>query len=137
MDKKPQTIEVLLKEKRTFNPKKDFIEKANIKSRAIYQKAKKDNEKFWETFANELHWFRKWKKTLSWKPPFAQWFIGGKTNVSYNCIDRHIHTSRELLWGYSWTRRHVIKATLISILPGIMPSRRQSQEAKGHLEWED
>ena len=87
MDKKPQTIEVLLKEKRTFNPKKDFIEKANIKSRAIYQKAKKDNEKFWETFANELHWFRKWKKTLSWKPPFAQWFIGGKTNVSYNCID--------------------------------------------------
>ena len=76
--KNSNTFEALLKEKRTFNPKEDFIEQANIKSRAIYQKVKKDNEKFWETFANELHWFRKWKKTLSWKPPFAQWFIGGK-----------------------------------------------------------
>lgn len=79
--KNSNTFEALLKEKRTFNPKKDFIEQANIKSRAIYQKAKKDNEKFWETFANELHWFRKWEKTLRWKPPFAQWFIGGKINV--------------------------------------------------------
>ena len=102
MDKKPQTIEALLKEKRTFNPKKDFIEQANIKSRSIYQKAKKDNEKFWETFANELHWFRKWEKTLRWKPPFVQWFVGGKTNVSYNCIDRYIHTSRKNKAAIIW-----------------------------------
>lgn len=100
--KNSNTFEALLKEKRTFNPKKDFIEQANIKSRAIYQKAKKDNEKFWETFANELHWFRKWEKTLSWKPPFAQWFIGGKINVSYNCIDRHIHTSRKNKAAIIW-----------------------------------
>ena len=100
--KNSNTFEALLKEKRTFNPKKDFIEQANIKSRAIYQKAKKDNEIFWETFANELHWFRKWKITLSGKPPFAQWFIGGKINVSYNCIDRHIHTSRKNKAAIIW-----------------------------------
>lgn len=66
MKKNSNTFEALLNERRTFNPKKDFTEQANIKSRAIYQKAKKDNEKFWETFANEPHWFRKWEKTLSW-----------------------------------------------------------------------
>lgn len=89
------TIEALLKEGRTFKPKKDFVSQANIRSESIYKKAKEDNEKFWEAFASELHWFKKWKKILRWKPPFAEWFIGGKTNVSYNCLDRHIDTPRK------------------------------------------
>jgi acetyl-CoA synthetase len=102
MIKNSNTFEALLKERRTFNPKKDFIERANINSKSIYQRAKKDNQKFWENFANELHWFRKWKKTLRWEPPFAQWFIGGKTNVCYNCIDRHLGTSRKNKAAIIW-----------------------------------
>ncbi|NIT14537.1 MAG: AMP-binding protein, partial [Candidatus Dadabacteria bacterium] len=102
MARKSQTIESLLNEGRTFIPRREFTEQANIQSRSVYGKAKKNNEKFWSDFASELHWYKKWRKTLSWKPPFAHWFIGGKLNVSYNCIDRHIHNKRKNKAAIIW-----------------------------------
>jgi acetyl-CoA synthetase len=57
---------------------------------------------FWARYAREFHWFRKWRKVLEWKPPFAKWFVGGTTNISYNCLDRHLTTWRKnkaaLIW---------------------------------------
>ena len=46
--------------------------------------------RFWEGWAKQLDWFKPWKKALQWKAPYAKWFVGGKLNVSYNCLDRHI-----------------------------------------------
>src|SRR3954468_20660378 len=94
----PTNITSVLQEKRVFKPRKDFSDKANIKSLAQYQKMYKESvsapEKFWAKHAqNELVWFKAWKKTLDWKEPFAKWFVGGQLNVSYNCLDRYLGTA--------------------------------------------
>ncbi|MCM8829733.1 MAG: acetate--CoA ligase [Candidatus Omnitrophica bacterium] len=95
-------LTVLLEEERTIPPKPHFTNKANIKDESIYESASKDPEKFWENFANQLYWFKKWNKVLEWNPPYARWFVGGRLNISYNCIDRHIHTGKRnkaaLIW---------------------------------------
>ena len=85
-----QTIDVLLEEGRTFKPSKEFKAQANISDPDIYHKAAADPEKFWAGFASELDWFQKWNKVLEWNPPYAKWFVGGKLNASYNCVDRHV-----------------------------------------------
>ncbi|NEP09392.1 MAG: acetate--CoA ligase [Symploca sp. SIO2C1] len=101
------TIESILQEKRLFPPSSEFSQAAHVKSlqeyQQIYDRAKADPEKFWEDLAaTELHWFQKWDKVLDWQPPFAQWFVGGKINISYNCLDRHLTTWRRnkaaLIW---------------------------------------
>ncbi|MGK7877875.1 MAG: acetate--CoA ligase [Xenococcaceae cyanobacterium] len=100
-------IESILQEERLFQPPAGFSQTAHIKSRSDYQrlydKAKADPEKFWAELAEqELHWFRKWDKVLDWQPPFAKWFVGGKLNISYNCLDRHLTAKRRdktaLIW---------------------------------------
>jgi len=87
-------IESLLKEKRVFKPKPEFTRLANWNKRKVAQYRKlgrKNPERFWAQMAREhVTWFSPWKKTLQWKPPFAKWFVGGKLNVSYNCLDRHL-----------------------------------------------
>ncbi|OGG03368.1 MAG: acetate--CoA ligase [Candidatus Glassbacteria bacterium RIFCSPLOWO2_12_FULL_58_11] len=85
-----QTIDVLLEEDRTFEPSAQFKSQANIADPGIYEKARKDPENFWASFAEELHWYRKWDKVLEWNPPYAKWFVGGKINACYNCVDRHV-----------------------------------------------
>ena len=101
------TIESILQEKRLFQPPAEFSQNAHIKSleeyRHLYDRAKADPQKFWAELAEqELHWFQKWDKVLDWQPPFAKWFVGGKTNISYNCLDRHLTTWRKnkaaLIW---------------------------------------
>ncbi|HEY9691969.1 MAG TPA: acetate--CoA ligase [Oculatellaceae cyanobacterium] len=101
------TIESILQEKRLFNPPAEFSQNAHIKSleeyQQLYDRAKSDPEKFWAELADqELHWFQKWDKVLDWQAPFAKWFVGGKINLSYNCLDRHLTTSRKdkaaLIW---------------------------------------
>jgi acetyl-CoA synthetase len=96
------TIEALLKEKRKFRPPQAFAKKANINRPSIYREAARSPEKFWERFARELHWFKPWKTTLQWKAPYAKWFVGGKLNVSYNCLDRHIQTARRTKAALIW-----------------------------------
>ncbi|MBU7011824.1 MAG: acetate--CoA ligase, partial [Theionarchaea archaeon] len=97
-----EAIEVLLEEGKLYPPPEDFKKKAWVKDEKIYEKAEKDFEGFWASFAEELHWFKKWDKVLEWDPPWAKWFINGKLNVSYNCLDRHLTTQRKhkvaLIW---------------------------------------
>jgi len=101
------TIESILQEKRLFPPPAEFSQNAQIKSleeyQQLYEKAKADPQKFWASLAEqELHWFQKWDTVLDWQPPFAKWFVGGKINISYNCLDRHLTTWRKnkaaLIW---------------------------------------
>ncbi len=85
-----KTIDVLLEEDRSFEPSEAFAAQANIQDPGIYEKAGRDPEGFWAQFAEELDWFRKWDTVLDWNPPYAKWFVGGKINASYNCLDRHV-----------------------------------------------
>ena len=89
-------ITSVLQEKRVFPPPPEFAARAHIKSMAEYEKlwqrAKDDPEGFWGERAEGLHWFQKWSKVIEWKEPHAKWFVGGKLNVSYNCLDRHLQT---------------------------------------------
>jgi acetyl-CoA synthetase len=100
-------IESILQEKRVFNPPSEFAQQASIKSMEEYKKlcslAKQDPSGFWAKLAEkELHWFKRWGKTLDWQPPVAKWFVDGKTNIAYNCLDRHLTTHRRdkpaLIW---------------------------------------
>src|SRR5215470_12368446 len=95
-------VEALLKEKRKFAPPKDFVKRAHVNRAAIYKEAAKNPAKFWERFARELDWFKPWKTVLQWKAPYAKWFIGGKLNVSYNCLDRHVATARKTKAAIVW-----------------------------------
>ncbi len=79
-------------EARIFHPSDAFRENANVPSLDIYEEAARDREAFWETQAFCLDWFHPWGKVLDWNPPHAQWFIGGKLNACYNCLDRHMKT---------------------------------------------
>ncbi|HEY1953502.1 MAG TPA: acetate--CoA ligase [Gemmatimonadaceae bacterium] len=95
-------IDVLLEENRKFDPPAAFKRSANVSSPEIYQKAARDPEGFWADEARELEWVKPWSKVLDWKPPHAKWFIGGKINVTTNCIDRHLTGPRKnkaaLIW---------------------------------------
>ena len=95
-------IEALLQEDRTFPPSEEFRKQANMADPKVYEEAQRDPEGFWAKLAEELHWFEKWDKVLEWDPPYAKWFTGGKINVSYNCIDRHLASGRRnkaaLIW---------------------------------------
>ncbi len=87
-------IESLLTEKRSFKPDPAFNRQANWNKKIVAEYralGEKNPERFWAKMAKEnLSWFTPWKKVLDWKPPFAKWFVGGKLNVSYNCLDRHL-----------------------------------------------
>ena len=83
MEEAKSGIDALLKEDRYFSPPPEFAKFANVQDADIYEKAEADFEGFWANWAEELSWFRKWEQVLNWEPPFAQWFTGGKINVSY------------------------------------------------------
>jgi acetyl-CoA synthetase len=83
-------IDALLQEHREFPPSESFRRNANASDPAIYAKAKQNRERFWEEWAEQLDWQTKWNKVLDWNPPYAKWFVGGKLNASYNCLDRHL-----------------------------------------------
>src|SRR3989344_7661497 len=84
------TVDALLEEKRTFKASDDFRARAFINDAKLYDEAKKNPEAFWAKCAEKLDWIKKWDKTLEWTPPFSKWFVGGKLNACYNCVDRHI-----------------------------------------------
>ena len=95
-------IDALLDERRSYQPSNEFREKATIRDESIYAQAITDPEGFWGKVASELDWFVAWNRVLDWKTPDAKWFLGGKLNVSYNCLDRHIRGARRnkaaLIW---------------------------------------
>ena len=95
-------IDVLLQENRKFAPSSEFRRDANVSDGSIYESAAKNPEAYWAKAAESLHWFRRWDKVLEGNPPRARWFVGGKINVSYNCIDRHIETARRNKAAIVW-----------------------------------
>ena len=95
-------IEALLQEDRVFPPSEEFRQQANIADPKVYEEAARDPEGFWAKWAEELDWFQKWDRVLDWDPPHAKWFVGGKLNVSYNCIDRHLTSARRNKAAIIW-----------------------------------
>jgi acetyl-CoA synthetase len=99
-------IESILHEDRVFPPPADFAANAHIKSfeeyERLYAQAEEDFEGFWASVAQNLHWFRHWDVILDWKEPHAKWFVGGKINASYNCLDRHLSNWRRNKAAIIW-----------------------------------
>ena len=92
----------VLDEKHVIKPPSEFTAQAHASDDSIYAVAKKDRLAFWASQAKALHWFRKWDEILEWDEPHAQWFVGGKTNIAYNCLDRHIQTWRRTKAAIIW-----------------------------------
>ena len=87
--------EVHLKVQEKIYPPEDIVKRAWIKDYdEVYKRSIEDREGFWAEVAEELHWFRKWDKVLEWNFPYAKWFVGGKTNITYNALDRHIKNGK-------------------------------------------
>src|SRR5690349_19216399 len=87
-------IEALLQEHRKFEPPDAFRAAAQPNDPGIYARAAADPEAYWAEQAATLEWIAPYERVLDWKPPHAKWFVGGKLNVSVNCLDRHIRTAR-------------------------------------------
>ncbi|HTW93585.1 MAG TPA: acetate--CoA ligase [Tepidisphaeraceae bacterium] len=106
MSEAKSDIQSSMQEHRTFQPPADFSAAANIKSRAeydaMYRQSMDQPDVFWANSAKQLYWFEPWKQVLEWKWPYAQWFVGGKTNLAYNCLDHQIAQGRgektAILW---------------------------------------
>ncbi len=102
MSTDPGALDDLLQEDRRFPPPEEFAARAVMSDPGVYDRAAADPEGFWSEWAARLDWFRPWDSVLEWKPPFAKWFVGGKLNVSYNCLDRHLERGRgdraALIW---------------------------------------
>jgi acetyl-CoA synthetase len=100
------TLEAQLEElldQETFSPPSEFAQHAVVSDPALYEEAERDPEGFWADQAEHLHWDKKWDTVLDWSnPPFAKWFEGGKLNVSYNCVDRHVEAGHGDRVAFHW-----------------------------------
>ena len=88
-------IDTVMVEQRRFPPSAEFCSQASIKNfdeyQQLYDRAAADPEAFWAAEAKQhLHWFEPFTQALEWNCPDVKWFVGGKTNASYNCLDKHI-----------------------------------------------
>jgi acetyl-CoA synthetase len=77
-------------EVRSYEPPEEFRAQANVSDPAVYEEAAADPEAFWGEQARNLHWFQDFDEVLQWDPPEAKWFVGGKINVAYNCLDYQV-----------------------------------------------
>jgi acetyl-CoA synthetase len=97
-----KNLSALLDERRTFPPSEVFRQHANWNDPAIYDFAANNPEDFWAGEAKSLDWFTPWQRVLEWNAPWAKWFVGGKLNVTYNCVDRHARTARRNKAAIIW-----------------------------------
>jgi acetyl-CoA synthetase len=95
-------IEDLLREERTFPPPQDFQRDALLSDDRLYREAEQDREAFWARQAGELDWYREWDTVLEWDLPYAKWFVGGKLNAAYNCLDRHVEAGQGDRVAFYW-----------------------------------
>lgn len=86
--------EGIVEESKVFKPGAEFKARALVQEEKVYEEAARDRIGFWGQAAERLDWFKPWDKVLEWDPPFAQWYVGGKLNASYNCLDRHLTSWR-------------------------------------------
>ena len=106
MSSSTSNIDSVLHEERVFPPPAEFAHRARINSIEDYERLRREArdapEAFWARMAEELHWFKRWDTVLKWSEPHAEWFVGGTTNVSYNCLDRHLTTHRRNKAAIIW-----------------------------------
>ena len=95
-------LEALTFEERRFPPPDRFTAQANWKDPGVYKEAERDLEAFWAAHAEQFTWYRKWDKVLDWQVPYAKWFVGGTTNISENCLDRHVRNGLGTKVAYHW-----------------------------------
>jgi acetyl-CoA synthetase len=106
-------LDVLLETEQTFPPPPEFAAQANASDPGIYERAAADPEAWWASWAEKLEWIEPWDEVLDWSnPPFARWFVGGRLNVSANCLDRHVAAGAGDRIAYYWegedgTRREI------------------------------
>ncbi|HEU5212936.1 MAG TPA: acetyl-coenzyme A synthetase N-terminal domain-containing protein, partial [Gaiellaceae bacterium] len=94
-----QAIETIFLEERRYPPPPDFAAQANAKP-DIYDR---DPDEFWASEARErVTWFEPFTELVRWEPPSAQWYLGGRLNVTYNCVDRHVEAGRGGAVAYYW-----------------------------------
>ncbi|MEQ8329122.1 MAG: acetate--CoA ligase [Longimicrobiales bacterium] len=123
-------LDDLLHEDRRFPPPEDFAA-ASVTSPDIYERAAADREGYWADWARTLDWFEPWDRILEWDPPSAKWFVGGKLNVSHNCLDRHVAGDRAgktaLIWEgepgdtrtFTYEELHREVCTFANVLKGL------------------
>jgi acetyl-CoA synthetase len=97
-----RNIEALLSEERVFDPSEEFRSNAIVQDRGAYERAEADHEGFWAEQAERLTWFGRWDAVMEWTPPWVKWFVGGKLNASYNCLDRHVEAGGGDKVAYHW-----------------------------------
>jgi acetyl-CoA synthetase len=96
-------IEALSHELRKFPPSAAFSAEAHVSDDSLYAEASADHEKFWDRQARELlDWSEPWNQVCEWDLPYSEWFVGGKLNVSYNCIDRHVLAGKGSKVAFFW-----------------------------------
>jgi len=131
------TLSNLSTESRSFPPSDEFAAQANA-TEDWYRRAESDREAFWTEQAERLHWHQRWDQVLDWQTPFARWFVGGKLNVAYNCVDRHVEDGHGEQVAFHWEgepgdtrtityadlRREVCKAAIALIELGVQAGDR-------------
>ncbi len=95
-------LEALLQEGRTFPPPDGFRRNALDTDVSVYDEAERDWQGFWASQALALDWSQEWQTILEWDLPFAKWFVGGKLNVAYNCLDRHVDAGHSEQIAFYW-----------------------------------
>jgi acetyl-CoA synthetase len=97
-----ETLSNLMHEERRFDPPAELAEHANLKADA-YDEAAADRLAFWEKQADRLDWAKRWDTVLDWNdPPFAKWYVGGRLNAAYNCVDRHVEAGNGDRVAFHW-----------------------------------
>jgi acetyl-CoA synthetase len=96
-----QGLSALHHEIRRFEPSSEFVDQANA-GPGIYAEADADPVAWWEKQAESLEWAQRWSEVLEWKVPYAKWFVGGKLNVSVNCVDRHVAAGKGDRVAFHW-----------------------------------
>jgi acetyl-CoA synthetase len=100
--KHQENLDALLEENRQFPPSEEFRKQANANEPEIYESARRDPDAFWAKQSERLDWFTKWNKVSEWNAPWAKWFLGGKLNLTHNCVDRHAASSRRNKAAIIW-----------------------------------
>ena len=113
-------LEVLLGDEQIFDPPPEFAAQANAGDPSIYEEAERDPEGWWAGWAEKLDWAEPWNQVLDWNAPWAKWFVGGKLNVSHNCLDRHVDAGIGGRVAYFWEgedgeRRTITYADLLEM----------------------
>src|SRR5262245_51831463 len=134
-DKSHAEFADLLREDRSFAPPDAFRAQAHVRDESLYAEAERDPEGFWARFAGELEWSRPWDTVLDWQPPHAKWFVGGRLNISVNCLDRHVRGARRnkaaLIWeGEPGDRRTLTYFDLYREVSARSEERRVGKEGR-------